>query len=125
MLFDKIILVFYAVAAADGLVRPEELKALKRVVKEQWFAGDNVPLCEVLISQVFQELQQQGVSSHEAFDEFRKYYQQHRKEFSQEHKSKLAETAAAVAAAFAGNNKSELTVLAQLYLLLRNVEEQP
>ena len=125
MLFDKIILVFYAVAAADGLVRPEELKVLKRVVKEKWFSGDNVPLCEVLIPQIFQELQQQGVSSHEAFDEFREYYQQHRNEFSQEHKAKLAETAAAVAAAFAGNNKSELTVLAQLYLLLHDKDRVP
>lgn len=118
MFFEKLLYLFYAVAAADGRIRPQEIAVLQKAVKKYWFADESVPWREAQVLDTFHRLFKQGVTAAQAFQTFREYYQEHPSSFNKETKSKIAETAAEVAAAFAGNNKSELTLLAQLYLLM-------
>lgn len=115
---------FYAVAAADKKVEDEEIKTVKRLVKEQWvhlddtadnFGSDAAYQIEI----VFDWLNDNALSSKEYFTKFKNYYMKYPYLFDKDVKSLIIKTATAIAQSFAGKNKSELILLAKIEVLFK------
>ncbi|RZS99682.1 hypothetical protein [Aquimarina brevivitae] len=115
---------FYAMAAADKVVRKTEVDALKKLVTKEWvpikqdtdeFGSDTA----FQIESVFDWLDNEGTKAQEAFQDFKDYYVTHQEFFSTAIKTKIRQTCDAIAASFSGKNKSELAMLANLHLLFQ------
>jgi len=109
---EYLVLLFYAVAGADGVIKKSEVEAVDFELLSDW-----LPLTPQQLLAAWQDLLSQGVTSKMAFEKFKDYYLHHRSQFDGPLKSKLSRSCADISVAFAGNNKSELTYLAQLYFL--------
>ena len=115
---------FYAISAADKVVRPAEINSLKEFVAKEW-----VPLKDEVdqfgsdtafqIETVFEWLDEEITTASAAYNDFKNYYQEHKTLFSPQLKTKIRKTADAIASSFCGKNKSELTMLANLHLLFQ------
>ena len=116
--YKKLSYLFYAVAAADGKVRLSEITTLHKVINTKWFTNEQDKGAMNTILNTFEHLKSDSTTAEFAFGEFRDYFMQNKQLFTNNLKSRISETTADIAAAFAGNNKSELTYLAQLYLLM-------
>lgn len=119
--YQNIAKIFYAIAKADNIVTPTEVKALKQVVKEKWlqvdetfdvFGTDTVYQIEI----VFDWLYSKNVTSADCYEDFVEYYQNHSYFFSSEIKKLILETSGRIASSFSQKNKSELILLAKLNL---------
>ena len=113
---------FYAVAAADKVVRKSEFETLKTLVLETWIPqGPKVTTygapAEFQIEIVFDWLDDQQLDSNACFDSFAAFYKNNKSLFTQDRKVLILKTAHKIAQAFAGKNKSELILLAKLSLL--------
>ncbi|MDH3712107.1 MAG: hypothetical protein OER04_19630 [Cyclobacteriaceae bacterium] len=117
MLLEKLVCLCYAVAYSDDRIHPQELDAVKVAMKTFCKKADR-PYEPDKLNKVWKRLQVNNSSAADAFKEFTQYYQQHELEISQQLKPEMAKLAATIAASFAGNNKSELTLLSQLYFLM-------
>ena len=116
---------FYAIAASDKVVRTEEIRTLKELVKEKWVPVDNATdeygTDEAYkIEIAFDWLQENDPEAAWAFNEFQDYKKDHEKVFTQDINQLIWETADAIAASFSGKNKSELIMLSKLKILLTN-----
>lgn len=114
---------FYAVAMADNKVNPKEVEQLHTAVRQYWLPVDTEEDAfgtdaAYQISIVFDWLQAEGDSDGAYFEDFEGYYKAHPSKFTPEIKKLVYDTAEAIAASFAGKNKSELVLLAKLKLLL-------
>lgn len=123
--YQNIGMLFYAVAASDKEVRAEEIKTLKMLVKEKWVpidnAADEYGTDEAYkIEMTFDWLEENSPKAEWAFNEFREYKKEHEQLFTLEINQLIWETADAIAASFAGKNKSELIMLSKLKMLLTN-----
>ena len=115
-LHEHIFLLFYSVASAEGTVRKEEVYGVNLDLIKPWIeVEDHDQILEAWLT-----LQKQGVSSVMAFNKFRDYFNLNRRRFTKHLRHQLSEVCGAIAVAFAGNNKSELTLLAQLYFLFND-----
>lgn len=123
--YQNIAKVFYAVAKADTVVTPKEVKTLKSVVKETWlqvdetfdiFGTDTAYQIEI----VFDWLYSKDATSEDCYEDFIAYYQNHSYFFSEEIKSLILDTSGKIASSFAKKNKSELIILAKLSLLFQS-----
>jgi uncharacterized tellurite resistance protein B-like protein len=121
--YQKIGELFYAVAAADKVVREIEYKALKKLVSEVWskyddsldeFNSQAIYQMEV----VFDWFDYERMDADACFDSFENYVKEHPSLFTEERKKLIFQTANEIAAAFSGKNKSELIILGKLQLLL-------
>ncbi len=117
--YQNIAKIFYAVAKADNIIAIEEIKALKKVVKENWlqvdetfdvFGTDTAYQIEI----VFDWLYNKNATSEDCYDDFIEYYQNHSYFFTSEIKALILETSGKIASSFAEKNKSELMLLAKL-----------
>lgn len=115
---------FYAVAKVDGVVRKEEETALKEAVINEWkdledsedeFHTDAAYRIEV----VFDSLNDGFSESEEWFDDFKLFKKTHEHLFTPEVNELIMRTAENIASSFANMNKSELTILTQLHMLLK------
>lgn len=115
---------FYSMAASDGKVRPAEVGKLKALIKEQWlsmadsrdeFGTDAAHSIDIS----FDYANDQGMDPDAAFDQFKTDYKEHHSRFDGGLRRMIYQTSAAIASAFAGNNKAELGRLAQLEVLLK------
>ncbi|WP_025743258.1 hypothetical protein [Aquimarina pacifica] len=113
---------FYAIAAADKVVRSSERQSLQEFVQSVWvtledqedeFGDDTAYQIEI----VFDWLDHEEPSTESCFKEFESYYIKHPSFFSKNIKQLIWDTANAIADAFAGKNKSELTMLGKLHIL--------
>ena len=111
-----IFLLFYALASADGTIRSEEVKPVDLSLLKPWFPE----LSHQLMLEIWRQLQQQQVTAKMAFENFKKFYCSHLTLFDTDLKNKLAEVCGNIAVAYAGNNKSELTLLSKLYFLFND-----
>ena len=111
LFYQKMGELFYAIAAADKVVRKTEYDMLKKIVSEQWkdlddyedpFHTDAAYQIEV----VFDWFDYEQLDANDCFDSFA------------ERKKLIWKTANAIAGSFAGKNKSELIMLAKLKNLL-------
>ena len=115
---------FYAVAMADKIVRPIEIKRLKEDVKKYWLAVDSIEDefgtdAAYQIEIVFDWLNQEEKNSEAYFGEFVDFYKEHPSKFNIAIKQIIFKTADDIARSFANKNKSELILLAKLKLLLK------
>ncbi len=124
LFYQKMGELFYAIAAADNVVREAEYKALKNIVSEKWkdlddyedpFHTDAAYQIEV----VFDWFDYEELDAGDCFDSFADYKKENQKLFTAERKKLIWETANVIADAFAGKNKSELIMLAKLKILLK------
>ncbi len=113
---------FYAVAAADKIVRTQEFDTLKEVVNTLWrpmehyedeFGEDAAYQMEI----VFDWLDYESLDAEDCFDDFKDFYHNHPSLFSEKRKQLILKTAHKIAASFSGKNKSELTLLGKIQLL--------
>lgn len=114
---------FYAVAAADKVVRNEEFDELKQVVAAHWlpkeeaedvFHTNAVFQMEI----VFDYYKENPRDSAECFSDFSFFLKEHPALFTLERRKLISSTANAIASSFSGRNKSELIILAKLDLAL-------
>lgn len=114
---------FYAVAAADNVVRPEEVKALKEIVENEWvkvektrdeYGTDAAYQIEI----IFDWLDENQPGATKAFEEFKEFKKENEEMFNKELKQLIWKTADAIAASFAGRNKAELTMLTEIKRIL-------
>jgi hypothetical protein len=125
LLYTNLGKLFYAIAAADKNINPSEIKTLKDLVKEEWlkvddfedeFGTDAAYQIEIMFDLLMEEPPDAG----EAFQEFKDFKAGHENLFSEEVKKLTWKTADAIAAAFAGKNKSEVIMLSKLKTLLKS-----
>ncbi|WP_037322413.1 hypothetical protein [Salegentibacter sp. Hel_I_6] len=122
--YQHIGMVFYAIAASDKVVRAEEIKTLKDLVKEKWVPIDNTAdeygTDEAFkIEMIFDWLEENSPEADWAFNEFKDYKKHHPQLFTLEINQLIWQTADAIAASFAGKNKSELIMLSKLKTVLK------
>jgi hypothetical protein len=124
LLYQEIGQLFYAIAAADKVVRKVEYEALKNLVKLEWssmndyvdeFGVNAIYQMEI----VFDWFDYEQLDANDCFKSFAEYYKGHKKLFSESQKQLIWKTANAIAGSFAGTNKSELILLTKLRLLLQ------
>lgn len=124
LLYQEIGQLFYAIAAADKVVRKAEYEALKNLVKLEWSALDEYT-DEFGVNAVYQMeivfdwFNYEQLDADDCFKSFTQYYKDHKNIFSENQKQLLWKTANAIASSFAGKNKSELILLGKLHLLLQ------
>lgn len=114
---------FYAIAAADKVVRDEEFSRLQLCVREYWlnlnnledvFGSDAAYLIEI----VFEGVEALDEDAQDMFDAFIVYREEQSHFFTLEVKNIIIQTAWEVAHSFASVNKSELIMLGKLELAL-------
>ena len=114
---------FYAIAAADGIVRKEEVDSLKRIVREEWldlddytdeFGTDSAFQIEI----IFEWLDANKPDPQEAFQNFMEFKTENKELFNKQINDKILAASRKIAAAFRGKNKSELVMLARLQSVL-------
>lgn len=110
---------FYAIAAADGAIKEAELSVIKDLINKEWlpledstdeFGTDAAHY----ILMTFDILMDRSASADEAFAVFKDYLEAHKGAFTEPVRKKIRLTAAAVARAFAGQNKAESKFLKAL-----------
>ncbi|WP_235004512.1 hypothetical protein [Aequorivita antarctica] len=116
---------FYAIAAADKVVRKAEYNILKNIVSEQWknlddyedpFHTDAAYQIEV----VFDWFDYEQLDAKDCFESFADYKKEQPNLFTKERKDLIWRTANAIASSFADKNKSEVIMLAKLKMLLED-----
>lgn len=125
LFYQKMGELFYAIAAADKVVRKEEYKALKNIVAEEWknlddyedpFHTDAAHQIEV----VFDWFDYEQLDANDCFDSFADYKKEHPKLFTKDRNELIWKTANAIASSFSPKNKSEVILLTKLKNLLKN-----
>ncbi len=124
VLYQKLGELFYAIAAADKVIRKAEIDTLSNLVKTHWknldaledeFHSDASYQIEI----VFDWLDDKQVNPDECFEDFKDFKKENPNLFSTTIKKLIWKTADAIASSFAGKNKSELIMLAKLKMLLQ------
>lgn len=125
LFYQKMGELFYAIAAADSVVREVEYETLKTTVLEKWknLDGYEDPFhtdaaCQIEV--VFDWFDYEQLDANDCYDSFADYKKENSKLFTQERKELIWKTADAIANSFAGKNKSEVTMLAKLKILLKD-----
>ncbi|MEB8328856.1 hypothetical protein OO009_05775 [Flavobacteriaceae bacterium KMM 6897] len=125
-LYQNLGKLFYAVAMADKSIRPIEVQRLKEAVKEKWLNVDTIEDefgtdAAYQIEIVFDWLQEEENDGQIYFDEFKDFFEEHKERINPDMITLIWKTAEAIAASFAGKNKSELIILAKLKLFLKSI----
>jgi len=124
LLYQEIGQLFYAIAAADKVVRKAEYDALRNLVKVEWSSMDEYT-DEFGVNAVYQMeivfdwFDYEQLDANDCFKSFEHYYKDHKNLFNESQKQLIWKTANAIANAFAGTNKSELILLTKLHFLLQ------
>jgi len=116
---------FYAVAAADNVVREAEYKELTRFVEEEWKSMDDYQDtfgtdAAYQIAIVFEWFDYERMEADDCFESFSNYYKNHKKLFSEKRKKLIVKTVQKIASSFNGTNKSELIMITKLQLLFKD-----
>ena len=117
---------FYAVAAVDNTVQNTEFEKLKEFVKKQWLELDSTEDvfgtdAAYQIEIVFDWLNnQKSLDVKTCFDDFVDYKNRQKHLFTDPVKKLILKTASAIATSFCSVNKSELIMLANLDMELKN-----
>ncbi|MCB7481036.1 hypothetical protein [Christiangramia sediminis] len=128
LFYQKLGELFYAIAAADKVVREEEFKMLKDLVLSRWididdyidsFGTDSAYQMEI----VFEWFDYEGVDAQECYESFREFMLEHQELFTEKRKKLILETASKIARVFSGINKSELVILSKLDALFKKTSK--
>lgn len=117
--------VFFAVAQADKRIEPEEVAALKQIVKDAWLEVDDTTDefdtdAAFQIEIVFDYLLNNDVIENDVLDDLKEFKSVHPSIFTHRMIELIMETAFKIASSFARRNKSELVFISRLKLLLTN-----
>ena len=126
-LFEQLGKLFYAVAAVDKELHEDETLRLKREIEKFWkpqYAEAPYSMA-YYIWHAFEFARRSDTTAEEAYEEFISYYKASPKEFPEEVKNLIMDTANSIAKAYADKNKSELILLAKLQLLFEGVVLKP
>lgn len=123
LFYQKLGELFYAIAAADKIVKKVEYKALREMVASHWkdldhFEDEFHTDASFQIEIVFDWFDYEHLNADDCFKDFKEYKKDNEQLFTTERKKLIWKTADAIANAFSGKNKSELIMLAKLKLLL-------
>lgn len=115
---------FYAIAAADKIVREAEYKELTRIVENKWRTMDDYQDkfgadASYQISIVFEWFDYERMNADDCFENFSNYYKENKKYFSEKRKKLIVTTAKKIASSFSGTNKSELIMITKLQMLFK------
>ena len=119
---------FYAVAASDNSVTPLEIETLKKITKSEWleidsledeFGSDVAYQMEFVFDALHRET---NLTVENCYYNFINYKNAQNHLFTEPIKQLILKTANAIASSFAGNNKSELILLAKLELELKKTD---
>ena len=122
--YQKLGNVFYAVAAADKVVRKEELSELKKMIKSEWlsfdtsfdeFGTDSAYQIEI----VFDWLEDNKMDIKRAVPALKEFKEQHPSLFTKPVNELILKTADAIASSFSGKDEPELDLLNELKILLQ------
>jgi len=121
--YQKLGELFYAIAAADMVVKKAEYEALRQMVAAYWKSLDDFEDefqvdAAYQIEIVFDWLDFENREASVSFNGFQEYYVNNKSLFTVARKKLIWQTADAIASAFSGKNKSELIMLAKLKMLL-------
>ena len=113
---------FFAIAASDKVIRPEEYETLKELITRYWlplkfnYATANLDI-EHLILNAFECLSSDNEYDTEKYFKDFIFFKRHNENlFSAEIKTLILKTAGKIASSFSRQNKSELILLAKLSL---------
>lgn len=125
LFYQKLGELFYAIAAADNVVRDIEYKALKDLISERWKNLDSYEdsfhtNAAYQMEVVFDWFDYEQLDASDCFDSFAEYRKDYPKLFTPERKKLIWETANAIADAFSGQNKSEAIMLGKLKHILKD-----
>jgi uncharacterized tellurite resistance protein B-like protein len=110
---------FYAIAAADGKIRPQEVQSLKKLIREDLvpmedghdkFGTDNAYLAEF----EFDVLVDKGVRPEAAYKSFLMYVKENDKHIDSNMRTKAVTIAEKIADAYKGINEKEKKMLEDL-----------
>ena len=126
LFYQKLGELFYAIAAADRVVREAEYKVLTALVEEQWKAMDDYEDqfgedAAYQISIVFEWFDYERMDAEDCFISFSDYYKEHENTFYGKRKELIINTAQNIANAFKGTNKSELIMITKLKMLFNKI----
>ena len=115
---------FYAIAAADKIIKPIEFDTLKDFIKREWLSvedteDDYKTDAAYQIEIVFDWLTTQELDADTCFNDFIEYKNEHKYFFTDELNALILKTAGAIATSYSGENKSELIMLAKLSMELK------
>ncbi len=127
--YENVAKLFYAIAAADKVIKEEEFNALKTMIKNEWLTVDESEDdyktdAAYQIEVVFEWLQSKKSDASICYNEFIEYMNGHSYFFTDQLNGLIMKTANKIAASFAGKNKSELIMLAKLNLELKKVNDE-
>ena len=122
--YQNIAKLFYAIAAADKVVKATEFGTLKDFVKREWLSLDTTEDAyktdaAYQIEIVFDWLTTQELDTNSCFEDFVAYKKEHPYFFTKELNALILKTANGIATSFSGLNKSELIMLAKLSMELK------
>ena len=108
---------FYLVAAVDRTVRPEEFEQFRQSMKVDWIPLDpNSAQIEI----AFNESLRQVPKRKDCLEAFQLFKLENENLFTDEIRVLIWKTASLVADVIGGKNKSELVILSQIFLILKN-----
>jgi hypothetical protein len=116
---------FYSISACDGNVHPKEVEKLKEMIKNKWldyedstdeFGTD----AGHYIQFAFDLANMNEMDYKEAYDRFKTHHDEHGEDYVPQLNKLIMQTSEAIADVFHQKNKSELTLLTSLSLLLRD-----
>lgn len=115
---------FYAIAAADKIVRAEEVNKLKHIVNTEWLSlsgakskADINAMRHIKIT--FNLLITQAADAYASLEEFRSFKRLNESLFTDDVKKQIWKTANVMASSFSGKNKTELVMLTKLAEILK------
>jgi hypothetical protein len=113
---------FYAIAAADKIVKDDEIETLKKNVNTHWLSfqapkskEDIEPMKD--LKKIFFECLKNQQTAMSAFQDFKSFFEENQNLFDDEVKILIWKTAKSIADSFSGKNKSELVMLVELSVL--------
>lgn len=115
---------FYAIAAADKVIRPEEKRTLHDEILFAWKHHDNSTDRfgsdrAFLIEFEFETLEDESVSAEKAFDLFESYFKGHEAEIDKASRIKIFNSARHIAESVRKINHDELQYLVRLKTLMK------
>lgn len=116
---------FYAIAASDKIVRKSEYTSLRKLVKSEWLAVDDLEDefgadAAFQIEIVFDWLDYETLNANDCFEDFKFFYSKNKSLFTDKIKQLIWNTANSIANSFSGKNKSELMMLGRLQLIFKD-----
>jgi hypothetical protein len=123
--YQQIGKVFYSIVAVDKTVRPEEIKELKKILQKEWLPLDNTfdafgSDSAYQIEIVFDWLVEKKWDIDQMIPNLKLFRTLHSSLFTDQVNDLIMKTATAIAASFAGKNKSEHVLVSQLNTVLEN-----